>query len=625
MARSTPDPTEPSTEPFRVAGLDGLRAIAVIAVVLFHVFPAAMPGGFLGVDLFFVVSGFIITALLLRERAAAGRIDLRGFWLRRARRLLPALLALLLVCTALAAAIGGDPLLGIGPQLAGALSFSANWVLLGLGGDYFAETAPELFRHLWSLGVEEQFYLMWPLALLLLLRMPRRLRIVLIAALALASAVAMGLLWDPALPTRVYYGTDTHAFGLALGALLAVVAERWPTRRLEWPRGAAIAVTGLGTASVLGLVALAVLLPAGSWLVFRGGLQLVAVLTALAIAGLLLPASPIARVLDATPLRWVGQRSYAMYLWHWPLLVLLTAAFPASPRTGVEALPLGLAVIALTTAASAASYRLLEQPMRRDGVRATLRRWRGTRPLRRAAAGLAAVALLAGAGVAAGTAISRDPGVGEAEAAILAGIEALERLEPPPESAPVIGSPIAPPAAQPAAGDRIIAIGDSVTVAATPELRERFPGIRIDAAVSRQLSEAPAIIERMVQREQLRDVVVLALGTNGPIESRDLERIRSLIGPDRLLVLVNAQAPRGWIPGVNRQLSRFAQAYREVELANWHSAIQPHLDVLAPDQVHFAGAGARIFARTLEDALQRLAELPPLRDDRADLSYPAPG
>src|SRR3954454_20985171 len=178
--------------PSRVAGLDGVRAIAVTLVILFHLSPGTTIGGYLGVDVFFVVSGFLITTLLLRERAETGRIRLGAFWSRRARRLLPALFVLVLVCCSAAWAIGGDLLVGLGLQVLGAATFSSNWLLLAAGSSYFGDSVPELFRNLWSLAVEEQFYLVWPLLLVLVLvRMPRPLRLVLVGLLATASAVAM--------------------------------------------------------------------------------------------------------------------------------------------------------------------------------------------------------------------------------------------------------------------------------------------------------------------------------------------------------------------------------------------------------------------------------------------------
>ena len=161
-------------------------------------------------------------------------------------------------------------------------------------------------------------------------------------------------------------------------------------------------------------------------------------------------------------------------------------------------------------------------------------------------------------------------------------------------------------------------------LAAVPTLQQKFPGIQIDASVSRSIYVAPDIIRALIKHNKLRQVLVLALGTNGPIDRDVLDEIRDLIGPDRQMVVVNVQAPRYWTSGVNKTLSSFALYYRDVELANWHDAIQPKLNVLAGDQIHFGSAGAKIFSATIRDALQRLAELPPLRDERADQSLPAP-
>ena len=263
-----------------VPGLDGLRAIAVVVVVLFHLTPGAMPGGYLGVDIFFVVSGFIITRLLLIEHVSTGRIRLGSFWARRARRLLPALVVLLLACSTVALLIGGDVLVGLGAQLLTAVTFSSNWYFIASGSDYFASTAPELFRNLWSLAVEEQFYLLWPLVLLLVvLRMPRAARLVLLALGTIASAAAMWMLLTPGNPTSVYYSTGTHAFGLTLGALLAVASRWWPTRALEWPRAARRALGVAGLLGLAGLLALSFLMPGDADWPYRGGLAAVAVLT----------------------------------------------------------------------------------------------------------------------------------------------------------------------------------------------------------------------------------------------------------------------------------------------------------------------------------------------------------
>jgi peptidoglycan/LPS O-acetylase OafA/YrhL len=629
MTSTTPSPTA-ARGTFRVPGLDGIRALAVTTVIVFHLLPGTLIGGYLGVDIFFVVSGFLITTLLLRERVATGRISLRGFWVRRARRLLPALAVLLLACCAAALFVGGDVLVGLGTQVLAAVTFSSNWVFIAQGASYFDETLPELFRNLWSLAVEEQFYIVWPLlVVLVLVRIPRWSRLVLIAALAVASAVWMGLTYSAVDPTRVYYGTDTHAFGLAVGAFLAVLmlgrgvvtVGDTPVGLTSRPARWLLGLTGL--LAIGALIALSVVMDGDLALVYRGGLALVAVLSAVAIAALLVPGSLLGRALEFAPIRWVGLRSYGLYLWHWPVFVLVSASYPVGPREGVDAIIRGAIALLITVVAAALSYRFIEQPIRRHGFRATAQAVLDSAPRSRRAFG-AAFAMLLMTGLA-GTSIAAllaDPGRGEAQTYIEAGQDAIDDAEPTPPATDEETEEAEQDAVT--TGEEITAIGDSVMLAAAPALQQAYPGIVIDASVSRSMYSAPAIVQAHESAGTLRTVVVIALGTNGPIDRSTLEEVREILGPTRELVVVNAQAPRGWIPGVNAELSAFARVYRNVELANWHSAIQPYLHEMARDQVHFGPIGAGIFAGAVTDAVDRLAALPPLRDESADLSLPTP-
>ncbi len=604
-------PTRPRAA--HLSGLDGLRAIAVAAVILYHLSPGALPGGFLGVDIFFVISGFLITGLLLRERTATGRIRLGAFWARRARRLLPALVVLVLVCGSAALLLGGDVLVHLGRQILGAATFSSNWIAIGTGQSYFDDATPDLFRNLWSLAVEEQFYLVWPFAVLLLALIRwRTVRVIIVSVLALLSAAAMVLLYIPGGDaTRVYYGTDTHAFGLAIGAALALAMRaRAGSRRRR--------LTVLGVVALVAVLATTALLQDDSPLTYQGGLVGVALLTAVVIAASV--GSRLGRVLDVAPLRWVGARSYGLYLWHWPVFVLVEAALPTWDRTGAGGWELCGIALAITVVAATLSYRLIEQPVRRDGFGATWRRW--TRawtsgPARAVGAAAAAILLVAGL-VGTTGAVLRDPGVGSAQADIEAGARAITTAPgtapasasaaptPDPSGTPV---PAAPPSLP--GGDQVSAIGDSVMLASAPELESAFPGIDINAVVSRQASAAPGIVQGMIDAGTLRQTLLLGLGTNGPVDPGILEKLHSMVGPRHQIVVVNVQAPRGWVDGVNSELSHFAQEYRNVELANWKDAISGKLTLLSRDQIHPGQSGGLVYVQAVTEALQRLAELPP--------------
>jgi hypothetical protein len=297
------------------------------------------------------------------------------------------------------------------------------------------------------------------------------------------------------------------------------------------------------------------------------------------------------------------------------VFVLVGAALPTWPREGLEAAPIGGIALVITVVVAALSYRFVEQPIRRLGFRGTAHAILDVAPRSRRALGAMVGMVLASAlALTSVFALVADPGRGEAQVYIEAGQEAIEHA----------GDPPAPPADDATTGDEILAIGDSVLLAAAPALQDEYPGIAIDAAVSRGMYSAPDILRSYAKSDKLRPVVVVALGTNGPIERSTLEEIRRILGPDRELIVVNAQAPRGWIPGNNKEFSSFALVYRSVELANWHDAIQPFLNEMASDQVHFGPIGAGIFTGAVQEAVLRLAALPPLRDESTSLSVPTP-
>jgi peptidoglycan/LPS O-acetylase OafA/YrhL len=353
--------------------LDGLRAVAVLAVMLYHGQVTWLRGGFLGVDVFFVLSGYLITYLLLVEFHAWGSIDLRRFWLRRARRLLPALfLVLVAVAVYATVAISEDRLGQLRGDAIATLLYVANWRFAATGQSYFDQfQEPSPLLHAWSLGIEEQFYWIFPVLLLAWLtvrRTTRGLSTVLLIG-AGASSLTMAALYQPGSdPSRLYYGTDTRAAALLVGAALAVWSVRRSLRRTSPPTGRA--VWQAQTAGALGLLGLCLAftqVSESSPALFRGGLTGVAVLAALVVFATERDDTLVSRLLGWEPLRLVGVISYGLYLWHWPIYLALTP-----DRTGLGGSPLLFVRLLTTGLIAVASYRLVERPVRRGALRRRL-------------------------------------------------------------------------------------------------------------------------------------------------------------------------------------------------------------------------------------------------------------
>jgi peptidoglycan/LPS O-acetylase OafA/YrhL len=369
-------------------GLDGLRALAVAAVIAYHLNMPWAPGGLLGVGVFFTLSGYLITDLLLGSWHTTNNLQLRDFWLRRARRLLPALFVMLAAVTIWVALADRSQLGALRGDVFAASAYVSNWWLALQHVSYFARFGPPSpLGHLWSLAVEEQFYLIWPWLLLagLIWLGRRRLReqhkypgldrgvtnllplAVVTLVLAALSAGEMALLYQPSFdPSRVYDGTDTRAFGLLFGAALAMV---WPSRALR-PKvtpGARRLIDGIGILGLIGIFLLIGLTNQYSPFLYRGGLVLLSLATVLVVASATHPASRMGRLLGVRPLRWTGVRSYGIYLWHYPVIVLTTATVAAHTDLGRDALQVGATVVLADL-----SWRLIETPIRHGALGRTL-------------------------------------------------------------------------------------------------------------------------------------------------------------------------------------------------------------------------------------------------------------
>jgi peptidoglycan/LPS O-acetylase OafA/YrhL len=639
-------------------GLDGLRALAVLAVIAYHEQFSWAPGGLLGVGVFFTLSGFLITSLLVGEWAAAGRVRLGDFWLHRARRLLPALFVMLAVVTAWVTLADRARLASLRGAVGASAAYFSNWYLIARNQSYFARFAPPApLDHLWSLAVEEQFYLLWPLLLVAGLIWLRRRGsatawlIVPTLVLTAASAFAMVRLYQPGMdPTRVYEGTDTRAFGLLIGAVLALA---WPS---PGKRGAH---TGprtrsrvlLDAAGLAGLACIGLLIwRVGEYSAFayRGGLVLLSVATAAVVAATAYPASIVGKALGWGPLRWIGVRSYGIYLWHFPVIVMTSTANvkPSLPLAGLQ--------IAASVLLAALSWELIEEPIRHGALGRSWQRLRaaGWRPrlgqirpgAAAAAAGMTGVLVVAVAGLSGTIHARAGGGVGSL---VSAGSLQLPVTKTVVKGTPGSASPATSPssAASPQPGGplrtfcRAVAhIGDSTSDGLVSRAYLPKPGERIVAryedvgvhSVVTDISGARSVVEvlpgqingydaaRNITRNGFRGCWVLALGTNDPADVAAGSNVGLTTRIDRMMKAANGE-PVLWV-NVKSLLS--SGPYAEVNMARWDRALisacarYPNMRVYdwaaqvrtkwyISDGIHFTSIGYKHRAKMIADALAR--------------------
>ncbi len=597
-----------------IPALDGLRALAVVAVLLYHGDVGWIPGGFLGVDVFFVISGYLITCLLLSDWRQQGRIGFARFYLRRARRLLPALFLMLAVVCLYSVLFLPDTVSELRGQVIAAIAYVQNWWLIFHDVSYFvAAGRPPLLRHVWSLAVEEQFYLLWPLILAFLLRRWGHDRTKVFGAvvgMTVLSAILMAVLYTPYTdPSRVYFGTDTRAATMLIGALLAFVWSPWRLS-VDTGRSAPLVLDVFAAVGLVGVVWF--FLNAGEfdpWM-YRGGFVLVALFSALLLAGTVHPAARLSPLIFAVPLlRWIGVRSYGIYLWHWPIF-MVTRPHSDLPFTGI---PLLVIRIGLAVGAAALSFKYVEEPIRGGAIGRWLAAYRrSTGEHRRQMArglgvitgGAAVVLLVIVIGLSGGSAPARPPGVPDAEALVLGpdDTKAPATTTTAPGSEPVATTPTVAPLA---AGQayHVLAIGDSVMQGAGKTLNEALNGVRnpsvVDAAQSRQFSAGVDDLQGYRDRGELAPVVVVHLGTNGQVNPDDFDRMMNVLSGVRKVVVLTAKAPRPWEEQVNQTIFEKAKNYRNVVVLDWHTIGNAHPEYFWDDAFHLRPEGAQAYAQLI--------------------------
>ena len=571
-----------------IPAIDGLRAVAVIAVMLYHLGFNWIPGGFLGVDLFFVISGYVITRLLLDSIQRSGGLDLRAFYVARIRRLLPPLVFMIITTTVVVGFWAPDTMRRFLGDTPFALFGGMNWWLVFRETDYFeAIGRPPLLQHTWSLGVEAQFYLVWPLILLLVLRYFGKNKIpgaaLLIAAFSGITLFVVSLQLDSASTSKVshvYFGTDTHSIGLFLGAALAV---RWIPQNLQETvtHKAQDFIDGIGIVGFLGIIAAFLFIDESDPTLYKIAFPLAGLCGCAILTSIVHPASRFAPILSSKPFVWIGERSYAIYLWHW---VVFQVTRPDYDLEGSEWALYALRVL-IVFALADISLRLVELPVRTGLIDYWFKgmKYRTKRVQMRQKAGvtLIVLSLIGITGSVASTAIAKsDKQMSELK----------EQLESPVPTIPLDTS-----------NPGLWVTGDSVILGIRFELDSRQPIGLINARVGRQAGELMEVIAHD-KTNMSNATIVLNLGNNNKLTEEQVAAIFEEIKDQPRIVVVNTAVPRGWRDENNALIAQYASIYGAF-LVDWASISNGHPEYFAPDGVHLVPAGVRAYVEAITTQL----------------------
>ena len=568
-----------------VPAIDGLRAVAVIAVILYHLDFSWIPGGFLGVDLFFVISGYVITRLLLDSIQRSGGLDLRAFYAARFRRLIPPLLFMIFVTTIIVGFWAPDTMRRFLIDTPFAIFGAMNWWLIFRETDYFeAIGRPALLQHTWSLGVEAQFYVVWPLILLLVLRYFGKKRIPFAALLiAITSGITLLIVSlqvdgsDASKVSHVYFGTDTHSIGLFLGAALAV---SWIPQNLQETvsRRAQDFIDGIGIFGFLGIIAAFLFIDASDPTLYKIAFPLAGIFGVAILVSIVHPASRFAPILSSRPFIWIGERSYAIYLWHWVIFQITRPEYDLEGSTWALYALRVLLVFALADI----SLRLVELPVRTGLIDYWFKgmKYRTKRvQIRQKITVLLIVIFIAASS---STVAVR---------AIAIGDEQLNEIKQ------QIEQPFIPPTLDEGG---LWVTGDSVILGIRSEL-DLIENIGlINARVGRQASELLEEIRR--DKEKMSEAtVIFNLGNNNKLTEEQVSLIFQELADQPRIIVVNAAVPRAWLEDNNALIKKYADLY-SANLVDWASISADHPEYFAPDGVHLVPAGVRAYV----DAISKL-------------------
>lgn len=593
--------------------IDGLRALAVIMVLAYHLKMPFAKSGLLGVTVFFVISGYLITGILINEIEESGGVDLKNFWLRRIRRLLPAVLSMAVVMIFVSAVVNRVVFTKGCNDLLSAVFGYNNWWQIFRKVSYFENAgAPSPFTHCWSLAIETQFYLIYPILLILLSKARNRGKVfaAVTAVLAMISVVLMGVLYSPdGDPSRVYYGTDTRAFSLLIGALAAIQKE-YHIIKVKL-RGKLWAV--IGSISVLILIGMMMLISSYSSFLYYGGQTIVSVLAAFVVYAVTVSRSLLNIILGSSILKWIGDRSYSIYLWHYPIIVLMSGGKRA-------AWWIVILEVVLSVGFAELSYRFIETPVRHGIIgeyigiinsRPHNRRERH-RQIQVARRSLKAMAAVLATGLALSLCIAFVPKKTTldtvakrekkaTEVTKLTNQKLKEQKAKAKKTAKTSKSTMTDEELLKNA--QMLLIGDSITVDVTDYFYKVLPNSISDTKIGRStLTGVKVFDEYQTQKKWDGDGVIFALGTNGPMYDT-LGRIRQKVG-DKPLFLTTVHAPKeDFESSNNEEIRKFVKEHEHTYLIDWYTASADHPEYFDQDDTHLLPKGAEAYAQCIKDAV----------------------
>lgn len=564
-----------------IASIDGLRAIAVTAVVLYHLGISWIPGGFLGVDLFFVISGYVITRLILDSINQSSALDLRAFYAARLRRIYPGFLFMITCNIIFIGVWAPEAMRRFLADLPYAITGTINWFLVARHQDYFeAIGRPPLLQHTWSLAVELQFYLIWPIILLTILKYFGKRNIAKIAlVIAMVSGITLffvSLRLDEANAqqiSHIYFGTDTHSLGLFLGSALAV---SWIPQNLssDIAKRAQDVIDGIGVVGLLGLISTFLFIDETNASLYRIAFPLAGIFGCLVIISLVHPASRFAPIISSAPFRWVGQRSYGIYIWHW---VIFQMTRPSVDLTG-QSWALYLARVLLVLALADISLRWVEIPFRKGVIQNWFRgmKYRSSKVAlrQRASVLLSIITVLVITSSISVQAINKADKIAE---------DITQEQSAPDQTQEDLGSTTG-----------LWVTGDSVILGIRSKLESKEHISLINARVGRQAPELLAVM-RVDQSSVPSSPVIFNLGNNNALSEKTVIDIFEVIKNQPQIIVVNTAVPRPWRDANNAIISKVAAGYPNIKVVDWDRISKGRPELFAPDGVHLSPAGSDVY------------------------------